>query len=514
MSLDLLRQRVAVDRELVRRGTFYDFARMAWPLIDPAPLCVNWHLEEKCLHLEAVSRGEIRKLIINEPPGSGKSNFVNVLWNAWEWVNRPATKFLYASYDSSLVGTRDGGKVIKLLESDWFVARWGRLLPPGKQAASKFDTTSGGFRFSTSPNGKGTGRHGDIRVIDDPIKPKDAAGGGTMTGTMLRSVSDWVANTWSSRATNQTSVRDVLIMQRLHEEDLAGEWLRKGGCVHLNLPMLYEPEYPCLTNWGGDRRKEKDELLFPQRFPLDVIQRLHDLEMGPEVFAAQCQQRPQRRGGGTFKRPWWRFWHYQEGISEPCLCEKCWAAKRTLPGCGQTRPCQMLPQGGFQIQSWDCAFKKTDTTDFVAGGVLLSHHVNVYLLDCVNERMSFTDTVQGVRRMSQLWPQAYDKLIEDKANGPAVENVLKSEIPGITLVNPEGGKEARANASSLYYSSGRLFLPHPSIAPWVWACMAQHEAFPKGANDDMVDMMSQALIRLKRHGESFGEAMRKLRGEK
>jgi predicted phage terminase large subunit-like protein len=489
-------------------------------MIDPAPLVLNWHLEEKCKHLEAVSAGEIRKLVINEPPGSGKSNFVNVLWNAWEWIKRPQTKFLYASSDASLVGTRDGGKLINLLQSDWFMARWGSILEPGKPAASMFQTLAGGFRFSTSPGGKGIGRHGDIRVIDDPVKPVDAAGGATMTKNALQAVSDWCSNTWTSRATDQTTVRDVLVMQRLDDEDLASEWLDAGNCVHLCFPMLYDPDYPCITQWGGDRRTQKDELLFPKRFPLEVVLEMRDgagpLAMGPDVFAAQCQQRPVRKGGGIFHREWWRFWHTSEGVYEPCLCDQCFRTKRTIPGCPNAvslRKCEYLPPVGFEIQSWDCAFKKTDTTDFVAGGVFRINRGRVFLVDCENERRSFTQTTEALRRMSLRWPQAYDKLIEDKANGAAVEDSLKVEIPGLTLVNPMGGKIARANAGSIYFSGGRFFLPHPTLAPWVWTFMYQHESFPRGKNDDLVDMTSQVLVHLRKHGEHFAEAMRKLRGE-
>jgi predicted phage terminase large subunit-like protein len=520
VDLFSLEARIATDRAIVSQGTFFDFFQMAWPQIDPAPLVLNWHLEEKCSHLEAVSRGEIRRLVINEPPGSGKSNTVNILWNAWEWVHRPETKFLFASFDVSLVGTRDGGKLIRLLSSDWFRLRWGNLLFPGKPAASMFETVAGGFRFSTSPGGRGTGRHGDIRVIDDPIKPRDAAGGATMTKNALESVSKWCADTWASRATDRTSVRDVLIMQRLNTDDLAGEWLRAGNCVHLRFPMLYDPDRPCKTAWGGDRRTQKDELLFPKRFPLEEVLDMRDgtspLSMGPDVFAAQCQQEPVQKGGGIFREEWWRFWDYQEGIPEPCLCNKCRPLKRTIPGCpdAPSRTCRVLPrQNVLDLQSWDCAFKDTKTSDFVAGGLIRVGEGAVFLVECRNERLSFTHTVEAIRVMSQANPQAYDKLVEDKANGAAIEDTLKAEIPGITLVNPEGGKIARANAGSIYMSGGRFYLPHPRIAPWVWAFMYQHENFPRTVNDDMVDMVSQVLVRLKKHGEDFSKAMAKLRGE-
>ena len=511
--MDLLSQRIAVDRAIVQKGSFYDFFRMAWSLIDPAPLVLNWHLEEKCNHLQAVSNGEIRRLIINEPPGSGKSNTVNVLWNVWEWVLRPQTKFIYASFDASLVGTRDGGKVIRLLGSEWFKLRWGNILQPGKQAASMFETTAGGFRFSTSPGGKGLGRHADIRAVDDPLKPGNAREGVHITGVMLRAVLDWWADTMSSRATDQTTVRDVLTMQRLHEIDLAGDWLLKGDCVHLCFPMVYEPDRACRTRWGGDRRSIPGDLLFPQRFPQDVVDRMRTTEMGEDVFAAQCQQRPVRKGGTLFKRSWWSFYDVQDGVPQPCLCDECWAARRTLAGHEQVTQCVVLPRSGLEVQSWDCTFKKKTDSDFVSGGVFRLDQNRVFLLDRVNERMGFTDTVQALRHMSQKWPRALDKLVEDKANGSAVEDTLKSEIPGITLVNPEGGKESRANAGSIFFSSRRFFVPHPRLAPWVWAYMIQHELFPKGPNDDDVDMTSQVLVRYRKFGEHFAAAMAKLRGE-
>lgn len=508
---DLLTARIETDRELVRKGGLYDFVTMAWSQIEPSPLTENWHLEEVCIHLEAVSRGEILRLIINQPPGTGKSSLVNVFWPAWEWIRRPATKWIYASYDASLVGTRDGAKVIKLLQSDWFKVRWGDILEPGKPAASSFSNVRGGFRFSTSVAGKVTGRHGDVQVVDDPIKPRDAAGGATMTKNAIKAVSEWWSGTMSSRATNQATFRRVIVMQRLCYDDLAGEMLATGEYTHLRLPMRYNTAKPCRTNWGGDRRTEKGELLFPARFPGFAVDRLETKEMGTVVFSAQCQQEPQVEGGGTFQRPWFRWWHTQPGIPEPCVCDECWNAELVKPGHYGPLMCATLPASGQDLQSWDLTCDDVIGADFTCGGALRTLGDRHFLLDCVNERMNIVAQMAAIQTMSLRYPKAHDKLVENKANGAAVITLLQNKIPGLTKVEPKGGKEARANASQPVLSAGEFYVPHPSLAPWVWGYYKQLEAFPKGAHDDMVDMTTQALVELRKHGSGFAEAMRRLR---
>lgn len=520
MNRDLLRAIVDTDRALVQRGRLYDFVRIAWPVVEPSPLEWNWHLEEVCNHLEAVSRGEILRLVLNQPPGTAKSSVTGIFWPIWEWIFRPGTKWIFASYDASLVGTRDGGKVIKLLQSDWFRLRWGTLLPPGKPAASSFVTVRGGFRFATSVAGRVTGRHADIQVVDDPIKPRDATGGATMTKSQIQTVSSWWKDTMSSRMVNQATGRRVIVMQRLTDDDLAGEMLRTGEYVHLRLPMEYRPDRPCHTPWGGDRRTEKGELLFPARFPASAVHRLRTSEMGERVYSAQCQQEPAVEGGGTFKRIWFRFWHTQSNVPEPCLCEECFSAERQLPGhTGPVTwqdyigpgPCDVLPPFGVELQSWDMTFDDTETSDFVAGGVIRTLYSKSYLLDVVNQRLDFVETLAAVKRMSEKHPKTYDKLVESKANGPAVIRMLKNHVPGLTPVEPMGSKEARANASQPVFQSGEFLIPHPALVPWAWSYMKQLEAFPKGAHDDLVDMTTQALVRLRAHGASFQEAMRRIR---
>jgi len=158
-------------------------------------------------------------------------------------------------------------------------------------------------------------------------------------------------------------------------------------------------------------------------------------------------------------------------------------------------------------------FKGADTSDFVAGLVWRCLSGEAFLIDCVNERLSFTETLASVIAMSTRHPRAIDKLVEDKANGPAVANMLRDRIQGITLVQPMGGKDARANATSPSFAAGKVFLPHPDLAPWVWGYMLQLESFPRAVNDDMVDATTQALIRLRQFGDTFATAMARIRGE-
>lgn len=491
---------IAADRALVEKGTLYDFLEMAWPHVEVERFIPGWHLEELCIHLEAVSNCQIKRLVINQPPGTGKSSTTGWAWPVWEWIKRPPTKFIYASFDQSLV-CRDADKMIKLLSSDWFRARWGDLLLKGKPASSDFSNRQGGFRFSTSVNGKVTGRHANIQVADDPIKPKDAAGGSTMRKTVIRAVSDWWSGTMSSRASNLETLRRIVIMQRLDTDDLAGECIANGYEL-LRLPMRFEVSEPCKTTVGGDRRTTEGELLCPERASETAVAK-QESEMGPDVAAAQLQQRPNRKGGGIFREAWWRYW-VPDGMKLPPVYR---------PD-GSEAPTRTVPIRGLKMQSWDMTFKDSDGSDFVCGGVWLAYDDEFFLLDLLNQRLDFPGTLQEFRAMCAKWPDTFDKLVENKANGPAVEQTLRQEIPGIVLCEPMGGKEARANAVSPLCASGRVWIPHPMIAPWVTAYRLQHERFPRAVNDDMVDMTTQALLHLRKHGNTFSEAMAALRGQK
>jgi len=503
-------QLAALDRESVMRddqpGSLHRFVRMAFSQVEPSPYVDNWHIGVVCDYLEAVSRNEISRLVINVPPGTMKSLTVSVFWPLWEWIHRPSTKWMFASYHPNL-SARDGRRMLRVMQSRWFQRRFDPRLTELRPAATEFDNTDGGFRFATSVAGQATGRHADIQVVDDPHKPHDLRGSLAVTKKSIEAVSTWWKETMASRRADPETFRRVIVMQRLHEDDLAGEMLRelKDGereWHHLCLPMRYEAHTACVCLdphcTPEDERTDEGELLWPERFPEAVVRADETTRMGPTVAAAQNQQRPTPASGGIYDKGWFRYWHNRAGVAVPndpkfpCRDEEC----------------VVLPDDGVLLQSWDMTFKGTDGTDFVAGGLWLHSGPNYYLVHQTCARMSFIETCRAVVEMSNRWPSALTKLVEDKANGSAVVNMLKLKFPGLVLVNPEGGKEARAHATSGLFEAGNVFIPHPDLAPWVPAYRTQIVTFPRGVNDDMVDQTTQALLRMKQRHVPFVDAMR------
>jgi predicted phage terminase large subunit-like protein len=464
------------------------FARQAWEVVEPGtPLRWNWHLDAIAEHLEAVSDGRIKRLIINVPPGHMKSLMVSVFWPAWVWARRPEWRALFASYASDLA-IRDSVKCRSLIESDWyqdsFVQKeWS--LAGDQNVKSYYVNSETGFRISLSVGGKTTGFRGDAIVIDDPLNALDAYSKAARDEAIR-----WWDQAMSNRLSDMREGAVVLIMQRLHEDDLAGHLLRRGGWEHLCLPSEFEPERHSRTSIGWkDPRREAGELLFPAMFPTEVLDEAKT-NLGSSGFAGQHQQRPMPAEGGMFKREWWRFWRHAWEDEIPEL------AARTV----------VLP-GAFDqlILSWDCAFKKTDESDRVAGGVWGRLGSEKYLVDLAWDRMSFTETVSALEAQAKKHPKAREKLVEDKANGPAVIDVLSKKVSGIIAVNPEGGKEARAAATSPQVEAGNVFLP--LHAKWRDAYIEEHASFPKASHDDAVDQQSQALLRFEtRTAPSFGTA--------
>lgn len=471
------------DAALCRRS-FRHYAQRAWNEIDPAPFVPNWHVDAICEHLQAVYEGQIKRLIINIPPGTAKSMMAGVLWPSWVWTKRPSWQLLGASYEQGLA-TRDAVKARELMRGPWYT-RWFRSeLSPfdgepwefseDQDNKTYYRNTAHGHRLALGVGGKGTGYRGHALLIDDPISAKDAHSKVKRDGAIK-----WKDETMSSRFNDKENAQEVLIMQRLHELDLTGHLLRKGGWEHLRLPAEFELKHRCKTRtWRGadfwkDPRQAEGELLFPALFPKPVLDGLK-VDVGSYGYAGQYQQRPAPAEGGILKRDWFkRRW--------------------LLPGQDPIEglECRPVPARFDMISVWtDAAFKKTEDSDRVAIGVFGVKGPDLYLLQLIWDRMGFNDTCAHLLKLRNTWPQLSGIYVEDKANGSAIIETLRGKVAGVIGVEPDGGKEARIHAVAPFIEAGNLWLP--LSAAWLEDYIVEASSFPKAPNDDAIDMTAYAL---------------------
>jgi predicted phage terminase large subunit-like protein len=295
-----------------------------------------------------------------------------------------------------------------------------------------------------------------VGIIDDPFKNAEEAA----SQTIRDKVWEWYRSTFRTRLAPGGAI--VLIMTRWHEDDLAGRLIAEmqaGGEQWTIIEMQAEAEE------GDPLGRAIGETLWPEHGFDKAWAEETKRAVGTYFWQALYQQRPSAPEGEILKRGWWKFY-------------------KVIPADLQE-----------VIQSWDMTFKDSDGSDFVVGGVWGRKGADKYLLDQVRGRMDFPTTLAAVKALTAKWPQARAKLVEDKANGPAVIAMLKREIPGLTPVEPQGSKMARVAAVSPEIEAGNVYLPDPSIAPWVNDFIEECAAFPNGKHDDQVDQMSQALLR-------------------
>lgn len=493
-------EELAMLKEYRRRGnvaklaerykkSLFEFTLAAWHVLEPStPLIMNWHIKAICEAIQAVledwsdirvgisKRARMQNLLINIPPGTMKSRILCVMAPCWMWLKHPEWRCIVFSGNES-ISSRDSVYRRDLLESEWyqdtFKPSW--RLKDDQNAKLNYTNTKGGFHQAKTAGQRVTGDRADALFVDDP---NDAQTVGSEEVRKKINELWWDAGAANRLNDPKHSIR-IGIMQRLHEDDWAGHVLaqktRNNGKPvwwHLNLPQEFEPgtKCPCgrdicqLPIGNLDPRTEPGELLFPERFPREVLD--EELERLTESgYAGQHQQRPFPKGGGTIKRTWFRYY--------------------------STDPQDM--QFDTMFQSWDLSFKKTKKSDFVCGQVWGIRGTRRYLLDQYHKRADLPDTIKAIRDMSEKWPAAIAKYIEDKANGSGVIASLRNELVGLIAVNPQGGKESRASAVAPLIEGGSVYLPNPQNEPWVEGLLAECEAFPNGLHDDRVDAMTQGL---------------------
>ncbi len=292
-----------INRELATR-MFREFVRQAWPVVEPAtPFVPGWHIDAIIEHLEAMSRGQIRNLLINVPPRHMKSLLVSVFWPAWEWILFPERRWLYSSYAAQL-SIRDSVKCRRLIESPWYQKNWGKVfaLTSDQNTKGRFDNNRSGYRLATSVGGAATGEGGDRIVCDDPHNVQEAESDAIRKATV-----DWWDVVISTRVNDPKTAVKLVVMQRCHQQDLSGHLLEQGGWEHLCLPAEYEGPGRVTSIGWSDPRTVHGELLWPERFGPNEIESLK-ISLGSYAAAGQLQQRPSPSGGGLIKRHWFRYW--------------------------------------------------------------------------------------------------------------------------------------------------------------------------------------------------------------
>lgn len=445
------------------RKSLRHFAEAAWRIVEPnTPFIAGWHIDAICSHLEAVSRGEIKKLVINMPPRHMKSLLVSVFWPCWEWLSAPSIKWLFASHNAKLA-TRDSTQCRAIVESDWYKSMVDWRLANDQNQKTTFQNTSKGVRNCTSVGAGATGEGGDRLVVDDPHDAKKA----NASDQIREAAIEWWRQTFSTRGNNPKTLGKVIVMQRLHERDLAGYLLNEEqGWELLKLPAEYEnndAKRKTLIGWQ-DPRSHEGELLWPERFDAHAIQELRT-SLGNFAAAGQLQQRPLPADGAIFRREHILHWD-------------------TLP---KTTEMHI-------IHSWDMSFKDTDGTDYVVGQVWGRVGASFYLIDQVRGQFDFVATVHQLLNLLERHP-ARGIYVEDKANGPAVLSALRHKVAGLIAVQPMGSKQSRANAVTPLFEAGNVFFP-PVSTPWVADLVDELLRFPRAAHDDQVDALTQALNKL------------------
>jgi predicted phage terminase large subunit-like protein len=485
--------RQSIQAEKARRS-FALFVKDAWHVIEPGrPFVAGWHLDAIAEHLQAVSSGQIKKLLVNMPPRHGKSSLISVLWSDWLLLNNPSLRLLCASYALNLA-TRDNVKARRLIKSPWFQDRYGEVfrLTNDQDAKMKFETNQLGYRMSVSVGSAATGEGGDILILDDPhnIDEKESD---VKRGAAL----DWFDNTWSTRLNDQQTGAMVVVGQRIHEQDVSGHILETNDgdeWVHLNLPAEYEEGSACKTylssgnEFWTDPRKVDGELLWREKFPQSVIEKAKKRH-GPYAYAALYGQRPVPASGGTFKQKHERLFSI-------------------------TRDSYILhtPKGDRAVLKKDCfvfvavdpAISEEESADYtVIGSWAVTPIKDLLLLQIRRDRWSHPD------QQDEIEEEFYDAVAEFVASEKIayqtalIQDLVNKGIP-CRPFTPQHDKVTRASAASIWQQNGKMYFLEG--ADYLIEYRPELYKFPKSSKKDQVDMTSLASIVVRSRGPLSDDA--------
>lgn len=480
-------------RIMEAEASLHFFVRLMWPVLEPATKFADgWWPRGWCEHLEAVTNGDITRLIGNCPPGSTKSLLTNVFWPAWVWgpKNKPWTRFLTAAYTQGLT-ERDNDRMRQLVQSPEYQSRWGHRFQ-ANDSKIVYQNNKTGWKVASSVGGTITGMRADVFICDDPNNIKE-----TESATVRASTNQFLSEVLPTRLNSIRRSAIVVIQQRTHEEDATGFLLRpdRGGdrWTYVMVPMLYDPSWTCGETSIGwrDPRTEEGELFWPERFSVEEVKILRE-DLTEYAWAGQMQQHPEPRGGALIKRDWWKL--YGKPDEDPT------AAKLRFP------------PFSYLVASLDCALtdkSENDPSALVVLGVWevpQTGRMAVMVVNCWAERHQINALVKRVAGTCDKY--RVDRLIiENKANGHSVEQELRRLFQdaewGIEMIDPREvganvySKVARVNSVTHLFEEGMIW--HPNTE-WAQALIDESSIFPKGSHDDRVDALVQGLKHLRDRG--------------
>jgi len=424
----------------------------------------NWHLDLMCKYLEGCAAGKNKRMLINIPPRSLKSTIISVAWPAWILGNSPEKRIIVASYSMNLsIKLSEDTRV--LMNSNWYKKLFPKTkIRAGSNKKDKFITTKGGFRMATSIDATLTGEGADVLIVDDPQTP-------TKSYSMRdrKKVIKWFDQTFMTRLNNKREGIVLVVMQRLHGDDLSGHILKKKIYTHLCLSSINNNAevYKCEEFLYERNINEPLNLGFES---IDEINKLKN-DIGSYAFSAQYLQSPLAADSAVINMNW--FGRYDT-----------------------------LPQGFDSIvQSLDLAVKTNENADYsviTTWGILGNIY---YLIDCFRDKLEYQDIKAVTKKLINIYnPDIV--LIEDKALGqPLVQEFSNKEKVCVKAINPTKNKFARLMQIVCLIEQGRVFLPNAAS----WSYYFEHELsnFPNAENDDCVDSMTQFLNWVVSHDNDY-----------
>jgi predicted phage terminase large subunit-like protein len=440
---------------------FKAFVEGCWHLLEPGrEFQDNWSVNAIVDHLSAVAYGDIKKLVINVPPGSMKSLLTAVMFPAWAWGEvDPTLRWLFSSYASALA-IRDSTKCRRLIKSPWYQARYGHQyqILKDEDTKTKFENNRTGFRQCTSPKGTGTGNRADCIITDDPIKVTEGS-----SEKKRQAAVDW----WNTEMSNRGSDRNarfVVIMQRIHEFDVAGSCIEQGYEL-LKIPQEYEPSKAVITclKWE-DPRKIDGELMWPERFDEEFIES-QQIQLGAYSYSGQHQQRPTPAEGGIIKR---EYLEERFDIDVPPEFEAIAVTVDTAEKPGV-----------------DNAYSV-----FLVFGVTRDKY---YLMDVYRKKVDAPTLKTDFYDLCAKWKPNF-ALIEDKSSGAGLIQYGQKETRiNIIPIKPEGQKEIRLINESPSFHARKVVIPKQGQRSWVFDYLDELTSAPNGQYMDQCDATSQLL---------------------